>query len=40
MTSDKPLFQSEQDCKVFVESRMGDHLTPRIAAYALPGGVL
>ncbi|MGY3057884.1 cell division protein FtsB [Streptomyces sp. TE3672] len=40
MTGDNPLFESEHECKVFVESKMESHLKSRIATYVLPGGTL
>ncbi|WP_329378422.1 phage tail protein [Streptomyces sp. NBC_01716] len=40
MTGDNPLFESEHECRIFVESRMESHLKSRIAAYVLPGGTL
>ncbi|MFD7900067.1 hypothetical protein [Streptomyces sp. NPDC059743] len=40
MIGDKPLFETEHECKIFVESHMEDYLRSRVAAYVLPGGVL
>ncbi|MFJ2271176.1 hypothetical protein ACIQWV_11340 [Streptomyces sp. NPDC098085] len=40
MTGDNPLFESEHECKIFVESKMESHLKSRIATYVLPGGTL
>ncbi|MFJ2877432.1 hypothetical protein ACIPJN_08850 [Streptomyces sp. NPDC086796] len=40
MTGDNPLFESEHECKTFVESKMESHLKSRIATYVLPGGTL
>ncbi|MER6499118.1 hypothetical protein ABT218_06880 [Streptomyces sp. NPDC001455] len=40
MSGDNPLFETEHECKIFVESRMESHLKSRIAAYVLPGGTL
>jgi hypothetical protein len=38
MTGEKPLFQTEHECKIFVESKMEDYLKSRIVKYALSGG--
>ncbi|MFC9603422.1 hypothetical protein ACFTTN_08155 [Streptomyces niveus] len=40
MTGDNPLFESEHECRIFVESKMESYLKSRIAAYVLPGGIL
>ncbi|MFE1364773.1 hypothetical protein ACFW84_11080 [Streptomyces anulatus] len=40
MTGDNPLFQSEHECKIFVETKMESYLKSRIATYVLPGGKL
>ncbi|MEI7034381.1 hypothetical protein [Streptomyces pratensis] len=40
MTGDSPLFQTEHECKVFVDTQMEAHLKSRVAAYVLPGGAL
>ncbi|MFJ9686950.1 hypothetical protein ACIRRX_14895 [Streptomyces bacillaris] len=40
MTGENPLFQSEHECKIFVETKMEAYLKSRIATYVLPGGKL
>jgi hypothetical protein len=38
MVGENPMFQTERECKDFVETKMEHYLKSRIAAYVLPGG--